>query len=285
MAWISVHETVDGPKLRKLYKQLCCSKFEAVGILNFLWWWGLQNADRKGLVLYADEEDIARYLYGVGAGCRLAPEKIVQALLDSGFIDKINESLYLHDWEVWQKDWYKYQERLGKDAQRKREEREALTQKKKNNVSPQDNPVDSPPDSPEDCPKKEDETFDVSANNKPKAEEAKKEKPVRATYTNDFEKFYEVYPRKAEKARAASAYNARIKQGWRPEQLLMAAENYAAVCKRNRTEQKYIKHAATFLSANTPFADFIPKESEHTEVARDDAQPDMSNPFGKFMGD
>lgn len=75
MAWISVHESIDGPKLRNLYKQLGCSKFEATGILNFLWFWGLTNAERDGLILYAEKEDIERYLYGVGAGCVLDPKK------------------------------------------------------------------------------------------------------------------------------------------------------------------------------------------------------------------
>ena len=83
MAWISVHESIDGPKLRNLYKQLGCSKFEATGILNFLWFWGLTNAERDGLILYAEKEDIERYLYGVGAGCVLDPKKIVDALFDS----------------------------------------------------------------------------------------------------------------------------------------------------------------------------------------------------------
>ena len=60
MAWISVHESVDGPKLRNLYKKLGCSKFEALGILNFLWIWGLTNAEKDGLILFADKEDIER---------------------------------------------------------------------------------------------------------------------------------------------------------------------------------------------------------------------------------
>ena len=37
MAWVSVHQDVDGAKLRRLYKTIGCSKFEALGILNFLW--------------------------------------------------------------------------------------------------------------------------------------------------------------------------------------------------------------------------------------------------------
>ncbi len=40
MAWISVHDHVDGKKLRRLSKMLDCSKAEALGVLNFLWFWG-----------------------------------------------------------------------------------------------------------------------------------------------------------------------------------------------------------------------------------------------------
>lgn len=54
MAWVSVHQEVDGAKLRRLYKTIGCSKFEALGILNFLWFWGMKNADENGLVVDAD---------------------------------------------------------------------------------------------------------------------------------------------------------------------------------------------------------------------------------------
>ena len=97
MAWISVHESIDGPKLRNLYKQLGCSKFEATGILNFLWFWGLTNAERDGLILYAEKEDIERYLYGVGAGCVLDPKKIVDALFDSGWLDWSPRGICIHE--------------------------------------------------------------------------------------------------------------------------------------------------------------------------------------------
>ena len=110
MAWISVHESIDGPKLRKLYKQLECSKFEAVGILNFLWFWGLTNAEKDGLILYADKSDIERYLYGVGAGCELDTKKIVDALFDSGWLDWSPLGICIHDWVMWQDQWYKAKE-------------------------------------------------------------------------------------------------------------------------------------------------------------------------------
>ena len=50
MPWISVHQEVDGTKLRRLYRAIGCSKFEALGILNFLWFWGMKNADETGLI-------------------------------------------------------------------------------------------------------------------------------------------------------------------------------------------------------------------------------------------
>lgn len=62
MAWISVHESLNGSKLRRLFKALGCSKFEATGILVFLWFWGLNNADSTGRIQYADVEDIRREL-------------------------------------------------------------------------------------------------------------------------------------------------------------------------------------------------------------------------------
>ena len=41
MAWVSVHDTVDGRKLRELAKSIGCTKEEALGTLVSLWMWGL----------------------------------------------------------------------------------------------------------------------------------------------------------------------------------------------------------------------------------------------------
>ena len=87
MPWISVHQEVDGTKLRRLYRAIGCSKFEALGILNFLWFWGMKNADETGLVKDADLEVLSRYLYGCGEDCQLDMGKVVQALVDTGWID------------------------------------------------------------------------------------------------------------------------------------------------------------------------------------------------------
>lgn len=122
MAWVSVHQEVDGSKLRRLYKTIGCSKFEALGILNFLWFWGMKNADETGLVSDADLEVLSRYLYGCGEGSTLDMGKVVQALADVGWIDMAADGFYIHDWDQWQEQWYKLQKTRKRDAERKRKD-------------------------------------------------------------------------------------------------------------------------------------------------------------------
>ena len=120
MAWVSVHQEVDGAKLRRLYKTIGCSKFEALGILNFLWFWGMKNADENGLVADADLDVLSRYLYGCGEGSDLDMGRVVQALVDVGWIDMAADGFYIHDWDQWQEQWYKLQKNRKNDAERKR---------------------------------------------------------------------------------------------------------------------------------------------------------------------
>lgn len=123
MAWISVYEEVDGKKLRKLYQAVGCSKFEALGILNFLWFWGMKNADETGLIEDVELDDIARYLYGCGAGSSLDMNAVAEALVETRWIDKVDGGFVLHDWDTWQENWYKYMKNREAATERKRLER------------------------------------------------------------------------------------------------------------------------------------------------------------------
>ena len=239
MAWISVHESIDGPKLRNLYKQLGCSKFEATGILNFLWFWGLTNAERDGLILYAEKEDIERYLYGVGAGCVLDPKKIVDALFDSGWLDWSPHGICIHDWETWQAQWQKAKDARERDAARKRESRrnsKAAAQNEEKADAAKDGHTDGPADG-------EEKQLKIDGGESPAAEKAPTEppeppkppaEPATPKYTPTFDEFWDAYPKKAEKGNAFKKYQARIHEGFSPEELLMAARNYATQCKRHR---------------------------------------------------
>lgn len=104
-------------------------------------------------------------------------------------------------------------------------------------------------------------------------------KPRKAisNYSTDFEEFWSVYPRKADKAQAYKKYKARLEDGFSHEQLLEAAKNYADQCRRDKTEEKYIKHGKTFLGEATPFLDYLPKNAQQESVEVTDDE----NPFRK----
>lgn len=149
MAWISVHQDVDGTKLRRLYQAIGCSKFEALGILNFLWFWGLKNADENGLVRDASLDVLNRYLYGCGENSDLDMRKVVQALVDVGWVDLADNGFVLHDWDTWQSQWYKYQRTKEYNAERMRKTRSAEKARKAQQEAPEA-PV--PPEEQEPAP-------------------------------------------------------------------------------------------------------------------------------------
>lgn len=93
-------------------------------------------------------------------------------------------------------------------------------------------------------------------------------------YTCAFEEFWKSYPRKADKGNAYKAFAARVNAGYAEDDLIKACKNYADVCTRERTEQKYIKHAKTFLSANTPFLDYLEREEGEKHDARGEVRRD-----------
>ncbi|MBX6361973.1 MAG: hypothetical protein IRZ03_18105 [Acidobacterium ailaaui] len=109
------------------------------------------------------------------------------------------------------------------------------------------------------------DTQDVTQNDtqnehiiKTKLNETKKD-----IYSADFERFWEVYPRKVGKQRAYACWKARIKED-SPDMLILCAQNYADSCKVKGTETEYIKHPSTFLSAKKDYADYIsPLKTEY----------------------
>lgn len=145
MAWISVYQEVDGPKLRRLARMLETSKAEALGILNFLWFWGMNNADETGLVLEADREDIEDAIAGI---TRIRPESVVEALFAAGWLDSAEDDIFIHDWDQWQEQWYKLQRTRKNNAERMRRvrsEEKGVQDRKKPSVQPEIPKVPNPP--------------------------------------------------------------------------------------------------------------------------------------------
>lgn len=80
---------------------------------------------------------------------------------------------------------------------------------------------------------------------------------VHPAFEAEFETWWTLYPRKKERKAALSKYQATRRRGATPEELLTAVTNYAAHVRREDTEERYIKHGATFLGPNEPWRDYL----------------------------
>ena len=138
--WIELHQEMPRhPKTLALAQALKISRREAVGLLIDLWTWGLNCADETGHLRGITNEGIAMALDWSGRQAA----KLVNALVDCGWIDGENGNYSLHDWAD-------YTSRLSdkrKDAERKREARKRAKQVDESPENPQNVPgqsADSP---------------------------------------------------------------------------------------------------------------------------------------------
>lgn len=116
MAWVAVYQQVrDHPKLRDLCRKLNISRQEALGLLVFIWLWGLNNTDRSGKILSATVDDIAEAAYW-----RKDPKVLYAALIECRWIDEKDGAVYIHDWDEFNKPYFDYIDRKEKDKLRKR---------------------------------------------------------------------------------------------------------------------------------------------------------------------
>ena len=95
MAWIEFHQTMPRHKKTvRLARELKLSRREAVGLMCDLWCWALDNADKDGTLTDVDAEDIADAMdYPRKQG-----DKLVDALITCGYMDRVDGALVLHDW-------------------------------------------------------------------------------------------------------------------------------------------------------------------------------------------
>lgn len=99
-------------------------------------------------------------------------------------------------------------------------------------------------------------------------------------YSDDFLAVWSVYPRHTNKVGAYEKYNARIKDGFSPEELLTAARQYAYECKKKHTEERYILHAETFFGYKLRFKDYLKGNAE--EPVNAPGETEYKNPFEEW---
>lgn len=92
-------------------------------------------------------------------------------------------------------------------------------------------------------------------------------------YTEEFEHFWTAYPRKKDKKRAFRAWKARLKDRDAPatDQLILAAQNYAAECEAQGTAERFIKHGSTFLGPDKPYEEYL-----EARASPDNAPPEFT---------
>lgn len=230
MAWITVDQKLIGGKLRDFAKRSGISQNEAIGILIRLWLWGIDNAEESGRIVAAEHEDIEEAIRpGFLEIDRSTISNIVDNLIECGWIDQEDSSLYLHDWMDWRSYYTSYEQKKAKHAERMRDYRAG----KKKSQDPE--------------PEKKPEGYGKTKRNE---------------YAVAFEEFWKVYPRKVDKGNAYKKYQARLNDGYSDAELLTAATNYANQCQRDKTETKFIKHPKTFLSDTMPFTDFLDNRTQ-----------------------
>lgn len=79
------------------------------------------------------------------------------------------------------------------------------------------------------------------------------------TYTQEFETFWQAYPKHEGKKAAFRCWKSLLKESIKPSDLLVAAENYSAYCEKRKFENRYIKLASTFLGPDRWYEDFVRK--------------------------
>lgn len=87
-----------------------------------------------------------------------------------------------------------------------------------------------------------------------------------------FDTFWKQYPRRVGRKAAQDKWKATLKKfkDVTPDTLITAARNYASSCQRMGTEERYIKHPATFLGPQEPWRDYLTAPQQPPEPRRFD---------------
>jgi len=91
---------------------------------------------------------------------------------------------------------------------------------------------------------------EVSKKEVSKKEVSKKEEEKKHTKKNlsEFEEFFEFYQKHGTEQKALKSYTTAIKEGATYEAIIKGLKKYQAQCRANNIEQRFIKHASTWLN-------------------------------------
>ena len=211
-------DALNHPKTIQLSVHLStCTKTcipQAIGHLELLWAFVAQKTPRGNVGRWSNAVIAHAVMWDGDA------DDFVKALIDSGFVDESDEHrLLIHDWSEHCPNWVR--------AKLKREGKGFISEDLRKDLSPR-----------------------LTGDYKPS--QAKPRNKHMSDSDESDVRFENIWKARAKsknesKARAKKAYAARVRKGTSHADLLAGVERYAACCKAEGTESRFIKHLATFL--------------------------------------
>jgi len=242
MAWIESHQEVGRhPKTKKLARLLGVSLPAAVGHLHYLWWWALDFA-QDGTLEKFDGYDLADAMQWDGD-----PDQLVDALINSGYIDDTDDGLMIHDWGEYAG---KLLERRAKDRARKRAAAEAAGVPQNLRRSSDGNDEES-----EETPSASFVTNQPTVPNQPnttnstnRTEPTTPTSAPAALQETRFAEFWKAYPKKVGKASCLKAWKKIKPTAELHEHIMAALENQKRSEQWQREGGRFIPNPLTWLN-------------------------------------
>ena len=256
----------------------------AEGVLSLLRLWEYAAEFRPtGDLSGMSPEDIE-----AAAGWESDEDSLTSALIDIGFIDESETGASLHDWALhnpWVSSTSQRSDaaRLSRLAREDKDAAEAFRNAGKRGISEQEYreakknriyehssvrsttvnvrstpaPAPAPAPTPKDVEEISKKTLvtSVDSPNKPSEKSGK-------GYSETFEKFWSVFPRRTNKVGAYAAW-CRTRDGQygappQDEDMISAAKRYGDGCRAEGREERFMMHPSTFLGPNRRWEDFLP---------------------------
>lgn len=237
-------EIREHPKTKRLARLMMTNVREAIGLLHIFWWWVMQYAPNGDLNAYtpADIDD--------GCDC----SNLHKSLMEAGWIDPDNT---VHD-------WFEYGGKLHikrmADRQRKQESRASSGHP----AGVQQTSSGRPKNSGADIQRKSQvEKSRVDQRRRedppptPSGGSAAPKKRIPTEYPPEFETLWDAYPRTGNKKETLKLWREWQAGGVPVEEMQRGAEGYAEACKRERTEEQYIKRPETFFGEGEHWRNYL----------------------------
>ena len=241
-------------------------------------WCLASDSSERGLVYVAPGVGYEPDILARGAGCREGDPVAALGILEKLQLIKVDSSrvIYINNWdklqyefECWTPEKRREQKALERARKKASEDNNGHKKSSVASMSQQSRRTDTDTDTDTEinkniCVNGPTKQPDDAPAEKPQSGGAQQNAGKGDEYTEDFLQFWATYPRKVEKRKAWRNWQARLKQGANPLQIIASAKHYSQACVGK--EQQFIKHASTFLGPDKPYEEWIRAPAGQSEA-------------------